>query len=205
MSQIEDLEKLGELKKKGIITQEEFEEQKKVILDNINLNSDGESSAKLGPWGYYKLCLKKYIQFSGRASRSEYWWFWLFNFLISFVLGFFSGFFGYSNPSLGSFFYWLSNIYSLAVLLPSLAVYVRRYHDIGKSAWFAFTGVFILIGYFIISLIWLSRFAPEEIYSVLLPYLGTSSLVSLIVGIIWGVIFPCLPSQKRTNKYGPQP
>ena len=210
MSQIEDLEKLADLKKKGIITEEEFEAQKKVILENINFGTDEEIPERpKSAIGYYKLCFKKYVQFSGRASRSEYWWFWLFNFLINLVLGFLYGFFGYFNSLLGMIFDWSSTIYSLIVLLPSLAVFVRRYHDIGKSAWFAFTGTFILIGYFIISLIWLfasvDKGAPENIYSMLLPYLGVTGLVSLVIGLIWGIIFPCFASQKGTNKYGPQP
>lgn len=209
MSQIENLEKLAELKKKGIITQEEFEEQKKSILSNINFGSDEGSSVKLSPFGYYKLCWKKYIQFSGRAGRPEYWWFYLFNFLIGLALGICSGIFVLFNPLLSNLFDWIGNIYSLAVLFPSLGVYTRRYHDIGKSAWFAFTPFFIFLGYFALSLVWLfnalNEAGEEGIYSVLIPYLGVTILVFAVLGIIWNIVFPCFASQKRPNKYGPQP
>ena len=63
-----------------------------------------------------RICLNKYIDFNGRASRSEYWWF----VLLTFVLGFI--------PVIG----W---ILRLALLLPSLSVQVRRLHDMNRSAW----------------------------------------------------------------------
>ena len=77
--------------------------------------------------------INNYAGFSGRASRSEYWWFWLAAFLFSIPLGFIDGMlFGweYDDPM------WISNIYNLALLLPSWAVAVRRIHDHGKSGWF---------------------------------------------------------------------
>ena len=81
-----------------------------------------------------KTCLGKYIDFNGRASRSEYWWF----VLLTFVLGFI--------PIIG----W---ILRLALILPSLSVQVRRLHDINRSAWWllllvppiAIIGVFVLL------------------------------------------------------------
>ena len=63
-----------------------------------------------------RICLQKYIDFNGRAARPEYWWF----VLLTFVLGFI--------PVIG----WLIR---LALLLPSLAVQVRRLHDMNRSAW----------------------------------------------------------------------
>ena len=77
----------------------------------------------------------KYATFSGRARRSEYWYFVLFNGLIGLALGFLGSFLGTLLRSDGvtTFFTVLSSIYSLAVLVPSLAVGVRRLHDIGKA------------------------------------------------------------------------
>ena len=77
-------------------------------------------------------CLQKYVGFEGRASRSEYWWFFLITVLISIPLGMIDGMlFGweYEDPM------WISNIFNLAIFLPSLAVGVRRIHDHGKSGW----------------------------------------------------------------------
>ena len=68
-----------------------------------------------------------YAAFSGRARRSEYWYFVLFNFLVSFALGFIGGLLGDNVSTV------LSSIWSLGVLIPSLAVAWRRLHDIGKS------------------------------------------------------------------------
>ena len=70
-----------------------------------------------------KSVFSKYATFSGRARRSEFWYFLLFNFLVSFVLG------------LIPFLSVVSGLWALAVLIPSLAVTVRRFHDIGKSGW----------------------------------------------------------------------
>tara|TARA_B100000029_G_scaffold253757_1_gene250621 strand:- start:135 stop:497 length:363 start_codon:yes stop_codon:yes gene_type:complete len=77
--------------------------------------------------------INNYAGFSGRASRSEYWWFVLATFLFGIPLGFIDGMlFGweYDDPM------WISDIFSLALFLPQLAVGVRRIHDHGKSGWF---------------------------------------------------------------------
>ncbi|MDE5749315.1 MAG: DUF805 domain-containing protein [Duncaniella sp.] len=74
-------------------------------------------------------CLQaNYCNFSGRASRSEYWWFCLFTFIAGLVFGFISVF----SENLGAILNW---IFTLAVLLPSLGVSVRRLHDVGRSGW----------------------------------------------------------------------
>lgn len=85
---------------------------------------------------YYIKVLQNYANFSGRARRSEYWYFVLFNFIISLVLGF---------VGVAINFEFLGNIYSLAVLIPSLAVAVRRMHDVGKSGWFILIPIYNLI------------------------------------------------------------
>ena len=71
-------------------------------------------------------CFKKYATFSGRASRSEYWWFWLFNFIVSCVaIGI--------DQAMGAEV--VSTIISLGLLLPNLGVAIRRYHDSNHSGW----------------------------------------------------------------------
>lgn len=72
-----------------------------------------------------------YADFEGRARRSEYWYFTLFNIIISY------GLMGMMFLGEGMYFmYFVSVLYSLASLIPSLAVAVRRLHDIGKSGWY---------------------------------------------------------------------
>ena len=68
-----------------------------------------------------------YVNFSGRASRKEYWMFNLFNIIASFVVILLDSLLGLNCV--------LSLIYTLAILLPSYAVIIRRLHDTGKSGW----------------------------------------------------------------------
>ena len=79
---------------------------------------------------WYFQVLKKYAVFSGRARRKEYWYFVLFNGIISFVLSFIEGLAGIAA---GGGYSVLAGIYSLAVLLPSIGVSIRRLHDTGRS------------------------------------------------------------------------
>ena len=81
---------------------------------------------------WYLIALKKYAVFSGRARRKEYWMFFLFNIIVGFVLGFIAGI---AQAALHINLGFLSVIYSLAVLIPSIAVGVRRMHDIGRNGW----------------------------------------------------------------------
>lgn len=93
---------------------------------------------------WYLGVLKKYVDFSGRARRKEYWMFVWFNILVSIVLGAVDYATGMVNTEsgLGA----LSGLYSLAVLLPSIAVAVRRLHDTSRSGWWLLIGFVPLIG-----------------------------------------------------------
>jgi uncharacterized membrane protein YhaH (DUF805 family) len=92
---------------------------------------------------WYIEVLKKYATFSGRARRKEYWMFVLFNIIFSIVATVIDNLLGTTQESGYGI---LSSIYSLAVLLPGLAVSVRRLHDIGKSGWWLFIALIPLIG-----------------------------------------------------------
>jgi uncharacterized membrane protein YhaH (DUF805 family) len=85
---------------------------------------------------YFFQALGKYAQFTGRSRRSEYWYFALFSTIISLILTF---------VGTAAKFPLLGNIYSLAVLIPSIAVGVRRMHDVGKSGWFVLIPIYNLI------------------------------------------------------------
>ncbi len=91
---------------------------------------------------YYFEALKKYAVFSGRARRKEYWMFFLFNIIIGFLLRFIEGMAGI-NP--GSYEGLLAIIYQLAILIPSIAVGVRRMHDVNKSGWYLLIPIYNLI------------------------------------------------------------
>jgi len=91
---------------------------------------------------WYIAVLKKYAVFSGRARRKEYWMFFLFNVIIMFILGTIEGMTGIGSGTNKGI---LSNIYQLAILLPSLAVGVRRVHDVGKSWGFILIPIYNII------------------------------------------------------------
>lgn len=86
---------------------------------------------------YYTDVLKKYAVFSGRAQRKEYWMFFLFNTIISIVLILVGMLIRVS---------FLENLYTLAVLIPSIAVAVRRLHDTGRSGWWILISLIPFIG-----------------------------------------------------------
>ena len=85
---------------------------------------------------YKKVVFENYANFNGRARRSEYWYFTLANIIVSIIIGFI---FGFVKMPL------LANVYSLAVLLPSIGVAVRRMHDVNKSGWYALIPIYNLI------------------------------------------------------------
>jgi uncharacterized membrane protein YhaH (DUF805 family) len=103
---------------------------------------------------WFLTALKKYAVFSGRSRRSEYWYFVLFYFLICLVLAIVDMMAGTMNEAgdLGL----LSGLFGLAMIIPSLAVGVRRLHDIGKSGWWLLIGLIPLIGG-IILIVWACR------------------------------------------------
>ena len=98
---------------------------------------------------HYKNAFKKYADFRTRARRSEYWYFALFNALFILLLSLVDTVLGFgSEDTLGIF----GGLYSLVVVIPSLAVCVRRLHDIGKSGWWIFIVIIPFIGALILFL-----------------------------------------------------
>ena len=85
---------------------------------------------------YYFLAFQKYAQFSGRSRRSEYWYFGLFSTIISVILKLIG--MAVKMPM-------LDTIYSIGVILPCIAVGVRRMHDVNKSGWFILIPFYNLI------------------------------------------------------------
>ena len=98
-------------------------------------------------------CFKKYATFEGRASRSEYWFWFLFQFAVSVILEILDVGVLHVDIHDPHAFYPLSMIFGLAILLPSLAVAVRRLHDVDRSGWWLLI-VFTIIGIFYPLLVW---------------------------------------------------
>ncbi|HSK59168.1 MAG TPA: DUF805 domain-containing protein [Actinomycetospora sp.] len=100
---------------------------------------------------WYLKVLKQYADFNGRARRTEFWMFVLFNAIAWVVLALVDVLIGTASfTTSGTGFQFggglLSGLYSLAVLIPSLAVTVRRFHDQDKSGWFILLGLIPIVG-----------------------------------------------------------
>ena len=87
--------------------------------------------------------LKNYVNFQGRATRAEFWWFFLFNFIISLLLS-----------VLGRAGTTLQSIWSLAIMLPQLGLGARRLHDINKSGWLMLLSLVPIVGWIILIVWW---------------------------------------------------
>jgi uncharacterized membrane protein YhaH (DUF805 family) len=107
-----------------------------------------------------KSCLKRYVQFSGRACRSEYWYWTLATIMLAFILAFVTG--DSSNPEGESSL--LSDLFSLAIFLPSLAVFARRMHDIGRSGWAWLWCLIPFVGAIIVLVFLVSPSGPANQY-----------------------------------------
>lgn len=104
------------------------------------------------------VCLKqKYATFQGRAARSEYWWFALFSFLVQIAAQIVMVMFG----ALGDIGVLLGGLILLVVglglIVPSLAVLVRRLHDIGRSGWWALIAFVPLVGFIVLLVFLVSK------------------------------------------------
>jgi uncharacterized membrane protein YhaH (DUF805 family) len=96
---------------------------------------------------YKKVVFENYANFSGRARRSEYWYFTLMNILILLsliILG--AVFMAMDVKAIGYIFMGLYIFYALAMFIPNLGVIVRRFHDTGKSGWYYFMGLIPFVG-----------------------------------------------------------
>ena len=96
----------------------------------------------------------KYAIFQGRSSRAAYWWWFLFAVIVGIVTGLVDVF-----AKTGSV---VSLIVNLALLLPSLAVFVRRLHDTGRSGWWVFIDLVPIIGWIVTLVFTLQRSKPPN-------------------------------------------
>jgi uncharacterized membrane protein YhaH (DUF805 family) len=90
----------------------------------------------------YKTALTRYVDFSGRTSVGGFWRFAAVNFVVALLLAILGG--------ISSIFFVLYIVYALAVMLPSIAIAIRRLHDTGKSGWMILLGVIPFVGFIIL-------------------------------------------------------
>lgn len=98
--------------------------------------------------------LERYTKFDGRAGQGEFWWFHLANLIIGIVLGVLS-------LAIHWVFWAVFVVYALAVLIPSIAVSIRRLHDTDKSGWWLLIG-FIPLGGLVLLIFYIMSGDPRQ-------------------------------------------
>ncbi len=168
----------------------------------------------LEPVQAVKICLKKFFDFTGRARRSEYWWFVLFVMIVSMVFNFIGAVFPMVNI--------LGLIVSLVLTIAQLAALTRRLHDTGRSGWWVLVyGLFMLVTYGALVAI-LAPVAGELMAEgdqmALVELMANAFMDSPIAAAVMicgalatafmaiiTLIFAVKDSQWTENKYGPSP
>lgn len=148
---------------------------------------------------WYEYSWGKYADFSGRASRTEFWSFYLTNGLIFILMA--------MMEALFSLYFIFTTMYALIIILPVWSVYARRFHDIGRSSWVAFTPhiifylwmtiefirVFLLtIGYVLMPPVWIYYLYIILFWAMFIAAAGC-------FGMLW------IKGDQGDNKYGPMP
>jgi len=116
----------------------------------------GSSQERREAVKWYLMVWKRYVEFSGRSRRKELWMFVLWNTIVAIVLSVGGLVTATKGSSLSIAIFALYIIYALAVLVPSLAVEVRRLHDIGKSGWWLLIALVPLVGAILLFVWWVS-------------------------------------------------
>jgi len=156
--------------------------------DGLYIKAPGRSFT-----GAISACLREYVNFSGRASRSEYWFFLLFTGLVSVAASIidtvlFTGIFDTYGPT--------NTLVSLFFILPTLSVTWRRLHDINRSGWWVIwfwlavlATIFLLSGSFTMD---------DESFGVVLIFVGLFFLVYVVLMFV----FACTKGDLRKNRFG---
>ena len=126
-----------------------------------------------------KICLSKYAQFNGRASRPEFWYFFLFFFIYFFIAGFLLGMVAVSDEVFGL----ATLVLIIPIFIPSIAVAARRLHDINQSGW--------------MQCIFIPGFFADEL-------LGTGWVIYILTFALYAFWFS-QAGKKGKNRFGAQP
>jgi uncharacterized membrane protein YhaH (DUF805 family) len=145
---------------------------------------------------YKKVVFENYANFSGRARRSEYWYFTLVNLIIAFATT--------AIDKTLDLKFGVNSLYSLAVFIPGLAVSVRRLHDVGKSGWLLLI-VYLVIIAAAVTLVVTGFATMGGSFS---AGMGVGLIVPIIIIlalVIWMLVLFCTNGDEGENKYGPDP
>lgn len=161
-------------------------------------------------------CLSKYITFSGRARRPEYWWFFLFVVLGSVAFSVLDSIFFGSEPESGIAGQPLYSLFSIAVFFPLLAAGWRRLHDTGRPGWYLLLplavslvlSVGLMLGIMAFSATGAAGDDPEKLGAAVailgLGGVALAVIVQLILAILM-LFWLSRPTQEEENRYGPIP
>jgi uncharacterized membrane protein YhaH (DUF805 family) len=136
--------------------------------------------------------LRKYAVFSGRASRAEYWWFYLLTIVAGLVGGLLDRLVG------GQVVSWILNLF---LLVPWIAVSVRRLHDIDRTGWW------LLILFLSVLLGGIAMGLGVALGGGMFTGIGAIAVavVALLVGIVTLLVFMVTEGTRGSNSYGPDP
>ena len=166
------------------------------------------------PIAAIKKCLKKFFDFTGRARRSEYWWFILFALIISWIFSFLG--------NLHSVFTYIGLLVGLVLFIPQLAAMTRRLHDTGRSGWWAVAIFVYMLVFYVAFAVMLLPHASElmgdgDDMALVMAMADAiqESPVAMTVATIAGIctfilsiitlVFTVKDSHWSENKYGPSP
>ena len=146
-------------------------------------------------------CFRQYSDFNGRARRKEYWMFYLIQFFIGLIL-FIADMLLFVLPNENGFPI-LTILYGMAVMFPSMAVAVRRLHDIGKSGWWYLKFCAII---WLVCIVLGVSLALGKIYMIdILTYIGYTLIPFMIAAYVWLIVILCKDSEPHENKWGLNP
>lgn len=191
MNTVDQIEKLHQLKQEGILSEQEFTDAKAKLMEQAVSEKPAVSfkQAYLSYW-------KKTFVWRGRSTRAEYWWPVLAYFLINLCIQVMSLFAGLMWVNAAFCLSIMALLFAVANILPGLAVYVRRFHDRGKSAWFAFVPYFVVLGS--CAFIWLATQTGLMTF-LILAFVGM--LAYFVMFVVW-MVFLALPGTPGPNRYG---
>ena len=156
-----------------------------------------------------KSVFSKYAVFSGRARRSEYWYFQLFVFLVNAVFGVFLT---HMEPETRQYALVsiLEGVFGLVVFVPTLAVSWRRFHDIGKSGAWSLMGLFAWLAFFVFVIVLALVYSAtgSSASDVVMGTIGLFAIaffLAVMAASVLMLIWTCRQGQTGPNRFGPDP
>lgn len=120
------------------------------------MSTPAGAPARFGPIEAFQRGIQNYTNFEGRANRPEFWWWVLAVFVINFVVGIIDAILGLQVGGVGI----LGTVVTLALLLPGIAIAVRRLHDTNRSGWWLLLWFICFIGWIVLIIFYVQEGTP---------------------------------------------